>query len=85
MKFRKKPLVVDAVRWLGNNWWEIDAFCGDFVTSVKGDSDIRLRTIDSIAVVSPGDWVIRGVKGEFYPIKHEILLETYELVDDTQD
>lgn len=78
MKFRKKPVVVDAIQWTGENHDEIMKFVGNDVS--RGDGKIYIDTLEGIMSASIGDWVIKGVKGEFYPCKPDIFERTYEAV-----
>ena len=80
MKFRKKPVVIDAVRWAGNNLSEIQAFYKP--GGIMVGNDIHIHTLEGTMVANKGDWIIKGVKGEFYPIKNDIFLETYEPVEE---
>jgi hypothetical protein len=103
-KFRKKPVVIDAVQWWppGNERHTpiagVDAIsgpctCGDVVeamatfTTPNCDASCQSRklefvisTLEGLMQVSPGDWVITGVKGEQYPCKPDIFDLTYEAV-----
>ena len=45
------------------------------------DPYIRIETLEGVMTASPGDWIIRGIKGEFYPCKPDIFAETYEFMD----
>lgn len=81
MKFRKKPVVIDAVQWFPGI--KIDGL----VDEVGADRDKSggvwegyavIRTLEGVMKVSPGDWVITGVKGEKYPCKPDIFKATYE-------
>jgi hypothetical protein len=77
MKFRKKPVVIDAVQWTGDNRSEILEWVG--VSAVWGSSSgLTIRTLEGDHNASIGDWIIRGVKGEFYPCKPDIFAMTYE-------
>lgn len=81
-RYRKKPVVIEAVQWDGQNYPEIKAFVGeslDEAWSVGGYCFIN--TLEGRMNCAPGDWVIRGVKGEFYPCKPDIFEETYEPAD----
>ncbi len=82
MKYRKKPVVIDAVLWDGENVNEIL----DFVSSDKAYAGYLhtfvIKTLEGDMTASRGDWIIKGVKGEFYPIKDDIFRETYEAVED---
>jgi hypothetical protein len=78
-KFRKKPVVIEAVQYTGDNEQEIWRFC----STAEAHNDMPghwmlIPTLEGNMVVSPGDWVIRGVKGEFYPCKPDIFEATYE-------
>lgn len=75
-KYRKKPVVVDAVQWLGDNFAEITEFFGG--ASEHEGSKVIVKTLEGEMTASPGDWIIKGVKGEFYPCKPDIFLATYE-------
>lgn len=82
MKFRKLPVVVDAVQFTGDNWDELSEHFGDFeVDSVWVDGDnLVLVTLEGEMTAKVGDWIVRGVKGEFYPCKPDIFEQTYERV-----
>lgn len=80
MKFRKKPVVIEAMQWNGSaDDYALRAFAGHWV-SIVGDSVI-ITTLEGHVKVSPGDYVIRGIKGEFYPCKPDIFAATYEPVE----
>lgn len=80
-KFRKKPVVVEARGPLSNtNVLDIMHWCGGREWDTD-PAELKIRTNEGIMTVSEGDWVIRGVKGEFYPCKPEIFELTYEPVD----
>ena len=86
MKFRKKPVVIEAVRYTGSNCAEVAEFTGDgwpdSPCECTGDEPWLIETLEGVMEASPGDWIIRGVKGEFYPCKPDIFAATYELADD---
>lgn len=83
-QYRKKPVVIEAVQWLGpetphpkvREWTDVEAPLGE-----KGR--YYVDTLEGPLRVSPGDWIIRGVKGEFYPCKPDIFAATYEPVAPT--
>ncbi|MEU9891371.1 hypothetical protein AB0M95_02105 [Sphaerisporangium sp. NPDC051017] len=88
-RFRKRPVEVEAVQWRGDNVAELVSFAGfRFRTVVAGahggDTDVTAEVLDVLhstwVGIKTGQWVIRGVKGEFYPIDGEVLQETYEPV-----
>lgn len=79
MKYRKKPVVVEAVKWTGENVKEIATFMG--IESVPYDLNTRklsIVTLEDIMEASQGDYIIKGVQGEIYPCKQNIFAETYE-------
>ena len=75
MKYRKKPVVIEAIQF-DNNFTEIEKFCEGNYDWSEGKSDIK--TLEGIMKVSKGDYVIKGVKGEFYPCKPDVFQMTYE-------
>ena len=110
MRFRKKPIVVEAHRWFKNGDHPIDgeetfiggngvpARCEGKVVryyrypGIPGESECLIcgltmhvhgwiDTIEGGHKVCPGDWIITGVKGEFYPCKPDIFEATYERVE----
>lgn len=79
MKFRKKPVVVEAIQWTGKNWAEVNAFVGK---SAHGrDDSLWISTYEGVMTASVGDWIIKGVSGEFYPCKPDIFEKTYDAVE----
>lgn len=80
MKFRKKPVIVDAVQYLGGEESQ-DAVC-DFMSRSIGvvNNKIIIDTLEGDMEASPGDWIIKGINGEYYPCKPDIFEKTYEPV-----
>lgn len=87
MKFRKKPVVIEAIQWDGTH--ESYSSIIDFTNGLvfkRDDLDFKrsylyINTLEGELLISPRDWVIKGVKGEFYPCKPDIFEATYERVD----
>ena len=84
-KYRKKPVVIDACLFDGNIR-SIDDFpiseVGKFkLGSENGQYYLIIPTLEGDMKALPGDWIIKGVNGEFYPIKSEIFFKTYEKVE----
>lgn len=88
MKFRKKPVVISAVRHGGSTtsmvaiqeWMRTGAYTSPDIVTM----DLRsfgIETLEGTMTVSIGDWVIKGVDGEFYPCKPEIFAKTYEVAE----
>ena len=85
-KYRKKPVVIEAIRYLpgrGGNCEAVAAFMGEGIEHVDEDCDPStewiIPTLEGEMIASPGDWIIRGVQGEFYPCKPDIFEATYEV------
>lgn len=77
MRFRKKPVVIEAVQYDGTllSLEKLDGLeCSQTLTS----DTIQIETLEGTMTANPGDWIIRGVKGEFYPCKPDIFEATYE-------
>lgn len=82
-KYRKKPIVIEAIKYqseLGNNrivnWLSQQE--ANITRWLFHDGDITIPTLEGDHKVSDGDWIIRGVNGEFYPCKPDIFEKTYE-------
>lgn len=88
MKYRKKPVVIEAVQFLNGDGRSTIKECLDFVSN-KADlielcnenHVLVIRTLEGEITASDGDFIIKGVKGEFYPCKPDIFEATYEKVD----
>jgi len=81
-KFRKKPVVIEASRFMGViSFREMQADWGDEfskVASITTTNKLIIQTLEGDMIVRFGDYVIKGVKGEFYPCKPDIFEQTYE-------
>jgi hypothetical protein len=82
-KFRKKIAVVEAVQWSGSNWHQVYDFAGHEVFTTSGN--LFVKTPDGTLGASPGDWIVKGVKGNFYPCPNDIFQEIWEEVDDEDE
>ena len=80
MKYRKKPVVIEAIRFIGSNYEEIREFIGQ--NTLWSDSSIVIPTLEGDMVAQKGDYIIKGVQGEFYPCKPDIFAETYEKTEE---
>jgi len=84
-QYRKKPVVIEAVQYDGN-FRCLDEFSINEVSHFKvsrddnGKSCIKIPTLEGEMVASIGDYIIRGIKGEYYPCKPDIFEATYEKV-----
>lgn len=91
-KFRKKPVVIDAMQWTGDNYEELAAWCPDLVElEDAAEGEIGVGTLEdgqrghAKHVATVGDWIICGVDGEFYACKPDIFIKTYDLADGDND
>ena len=91
-EYRKKPVVIEAVQWTGENLREVIAFTDgppetkshhagmmweQYEDLVRKDG-LKIYTLEGKMDASPGDWIIKGVKGEFYPCKNDVFVISYE-------
>jgi len=84
MRYRKKPVVVEAIQyWPGQTCRQVAEFmavshnehdCFD-------DAEWAVETLEGLMWAHPGDWIVRGVEGEFYPVKPSIFDATYEAAE----
>jgi hypothetical protein len=81
MKFRKKPVVVEATEWDGTNesWQHImNMGLTNWKPGEMGTQTFYIETLEGDHLARKGDWIIKGVHGEFYPCKPDIFVKTYE-------
>ena len=88
MKFRKKPVVIEAIKYTKDNIHSVM----DFVEKLSGkdnsknmkfnveENEYYIITLEGNMKISNGDFLIQGVNGEFYPCKEDIFLKTYDIV-----
>ncbi|MFA5153980.1 MAG: hypothetical protein WC554_15620 [Clostridia bacterium] len=94
MKYRKKPVVIEAVQWTGANhreMWDFLTGKTDEYMTASGDNfyidhnkvvgGLVIRTLEGDMIASIGDYIIRGISGEYYPCKADIFAKTYEAVE----
>lgn len=87
-KYRKKPIVIEAVQLTPTNLEEIKVFA-ELGRLSHGNAQLedgkRLKvfipTLEGLMTANQEDWIIRGVAGELYPCKNDIFLATYDLVE----
>ena len=80
MRFRKKPVIIEAMQWTGENLVELIAFGLTGAYLLATDKQLQVSTLEGGHIASVGDWIIKGVKGEWYPCKPDIFEQTYELI-----
>lgn len=71
IKARKKPEEVEALQWNGYNYGAINKFLGE---------NLYIRTLEGDMLLTEGDFIIKGIEGEFYPCKENIFYQTYDIV-----
>lgn len=92
MKYRKKPVVITAIQWKGDNFDEVMNFMQEFHGNkfnyenaeelAYKTKELNIRTLEGNMTASKNDFIIKGVQNEFYPCKPEIFEKTYEPVND---
>jgi hypothetical protein len=79
-KYRKKPVEIEAIQYTEDNYSEIYAFLGKEDEGFMGEW-FKIKTLEGDMIAHVGDYIIKGVKGEFYPCKPDIFELTYEKVN----
>jgi hypothetical protein len=93
-KYRKLPVVIEAVQLSWKTWGDICEFVGDIIgphnparaSDEYSDHcgelgqyiEFNIPTLEGVHLAKHGDWIIKGVKGEFYPCKPDVFAATYE-------
>lgn len=90
-QFRKRPVVIEAMQFDGthdcacqlDDWSQGKCQAGFALIDGKTEfsHQLLIHTLEGLMVANPGDWIISGIKGEFYPVKPEIFAATYEPVE----
>lgn len=86
MQYRKKPVVIEAFKFVADHTnthptvpdWFVDAVCAGLVKAEP--TTILIKTLEGVMRADPGDWIIRGIKGEIYPCKPDIFAGSYDPV-----
>jgi hypothetical protein len=94
-KYRKKPVVIEAIQWDGENLGEVTKFTSgklpeltnridfekwDDYKRIVEEEGLKIKTLEGTMRADKGDYIIRGVQGEIYPCKPDIFDATYEAV-----
>ena len=86
-QYRKKPIVIEAIQFDGWNWKECMQFMSDkdlaFTDDLTRKENLKIDTLEGTMIANVGDFIIRGVKGEFYPCKPDVFAATYKPVEPT--
>lgn len=92
-RYVKKPVEVTAIQWTGKNQSEIEQFIDnsslqwEYMNAVRVVGvtppvpDLHIKTLEGMMHASVGDYIIRGLGGEFYPCKPDIFLATYDIIE----
>lgn len=83
MQYRKKPVIIDAIQWTGSNEFDIIEFIRDdsyYFEFNAENKTIKIKTLEGIMTANVEDYIIRGVKGEYYPCKPDIFKQTYDIL-----
>ena len=82
MRYRKKPVEIEAIQYIGTdkNKIELYHFMGNLTYYIDENEDLIIKTLEGNMRANIGDYIIKGVHGEFYPCKPDIFEETYEIV-----
>ena len=85
MKFRKKPVTIDAWQFrAGEQEADLAPYVRDkTIRYTDENTQLLISTLEGVMIASPGDWIIKGVAGELYPCKDAIFKATYEPVEDS--
>lgn len=86
MKYTKKPVTIEAVQFDGSSsgigeikaWIATGAHQRGQIRTQDSGRVLEIETLEGVMTAQPGDWIIKGVKGEFYPCKPDIFAATYE-------
>ena len=86
-KYRKKPVVIEALQWTGKNLEDIVNFTSDGTRQItrQADNTLTIETLEGDMTAKIGDFIIKGVSGEHYPCKPDIFEMTYEPVHDNPE
>ena len=88
-KAKKKPVEVEVCQWTGSNIKEIMSFCGPKayniyqinLANMPTEYSLTIHTLEGDHRATVGDYIIKGVHGEFYPCKEDIFHETYDIIE----
>ena len=79
-RYRKKPVEIEALQYTGYNHDAVMFFTNGQAVWAPREGKLTIPTLEGDHTASAGDWIIRGVKGEYYPCKPDIFEMTYESV-----
>lgn len=77
--YEKKPVRIEAIQWDGTNTSEVKLFCPNLIDK---DKYLIIQTLEGQHIADLNDFIIKGIKGEFYPCKPDIFYRTYKRIND---
>lgn len=80
-KYCKRPVVIEAIKYNGENKVEIQEFVGKYLDSTE-TGQLKIHTLEGTMLANIGDYIIRGINGEYYPCKPDIFKKTYYKVNE---
>ena len=84
MRARSKPKEIEFIIWTGENLGQLQEFCGDHLltpeTVATPAGNVAIRTLEGWLWASVGDYIIKGIRGEFYPCKPDVFQDSYEVI-----
>ena len=84
-KYRKKPVIIEAIQYLReDNIHQVQDFVGESLHYNATEDEYYIKTLEGDMKRSKGDFIIKGVNGEFYPCKPEIFEKTYEEINESK-
>jgi len=81
-KYVKKPIPITAIQWTGENHIELAEFTNGKCKFTVGEPSIVIPTLEGDMKANAGDYIVRGVEGEFYPCRQDIFEKTYEKISE---
>lgn len=88
MKYKNKPVVIEAVKWNGDKISEVTDWISkalDKGVIMRFGNEVKIHTLEGIMTASSGDYIIKGINGEIYPCKPDIFDKTYDIVKEDTD
>lgn len=90
-RYQKRPVVIETLQWTGENLPDVLAWChagmppdANAIVCLGDRDTLTIRTLEGVMTASKSDYIIRGVRGEFYPCKPDIFEATYVLAEDAR-
>jgi hypothetical protein len=91
MKYKKKPVVIEAFKWTGgpeqteDPEWIVDAIRNGAVVIPEGLLIMEINTLEGVMIAREGDYIIKGIQGELYPCKPDVFFKSYEAIENDED